>query len=73
MVLTQSMDKDLTRRLAQCAALPLSESRQQAAAQVLAAWLPDANALSEKMRAARYQTLLPATVFLHPELVTDEA
>jgi len=68
-----TLNTTVIQRLAQCAALPLSEDRQQAAAQVLAAWLPDANALSAKMRAARYQTLLPATVFIHPEALADEA
>jgi len=63
----------LIQHLAQCADLPLSAQRQQAAAQVLQAWLPDANALSEKMRAATYQALTPATVFIQPESLVDEA
>jgi len=63
----------LIEHLSQCADLPLSAQRQQAAAEVLQAWLPDANALSEKMRAAKYQALTPATVFIQPEWFVDEA
>jgi len=68
-----TLNTTVIQHLARCAALPLRADRQQAAAQVLAAWLPDANALSEKMRAAKYQALTPATVFIQPEWFVDEA
>ncbi len=61
------------RKLASIAALPLSQDRLSAVTAILAAWLPEAAALSEKMSARRYQTLVPAIVFNHPGANEDEA
>lgn len=58
---------DMVRNLASYAALPLAAGREIAVAEVLGAWLPDANDLSAKMSDSAYQTLVPATVFVHPE------
>lgn len=52
--------------LASMGELPLPSNRVAAAAAVLAAWLPDANELSQKMAAPIHQHLLPAIVFTHP-------
>jgi len=52
--------------------LPLSENRAKAAAEILKAWLQDANALSRKMASEAYQNILPATVFLHPDVRNEE-
>ena len=60
------------RDLALFAALSLSKEREAAVAAILNAWVPDANALSKKMSAAMYQTLVPATVFAHPGTVDGE-
>lgn len=61
------------RELALFAALSLPKEREAAVAAILNAWVPDANALSKKMSAAVYQTLVPATVFAHPGTVDGEA
>ena len=55
------------RMLAAYAALPLPTERESVVAATLDAWLPDANALSEKMSAEEYRDLLPITVLGHPE------
>lgn len=52
--------------LAQAADLPLTPERQAAAAAILAAWLPAANALSRKMSASEHHFLMPVTTFSHP-------
>jgi len=51
--------------LARQAALPLEAARIAAVHAVLAAWLPDANALSRKMSDPAHQALVPVTVFTH--------
>ncbi len=56
----------LTRALADYAELPLGADREADVTPILEAWVKDANALSRKMSAARYMTLVPATVFSHP-------
>ena len=61
------------RELALFTALSLPKEREAAVAVILNAWVPDANALSKKMSAAVYQTLVPATVFAHPGTVDGEA
>ena len=61
------------RDLALFAALSLPKEREATVAAILNAWVPDANALSKKMSAAMYQTLVPATVFAHPGTVDGEA
>lgn len=53
------------RLLARCAELPLPAGREAGVAAILDAWLPDANALSEKMSAPVHRDLVPATVFIH--------
>lgn len=64
---------DHVRDLASLAGLPLSADRYAGVAAILNAWMPDANALSEKMSSAAYQTLLPATVFNHPSTSDGES
>ena len=59
------------RLLARCARLPLPADREAAVATILDAWLPDANALSEKMSMPAHRDLVPATVFTHPGAVGD--
>jgi hypothetical protein len=71
-VTDQVVTPDLVRSLANHAALPLAAGRESAVASVLGAWLPDANALSAKMSEPGCQTLVPATVFVHPD-AQDEA
>jgi len=56
---------ELVRQLAAYAALPLPSDRELAVAEVLEAWLPEANALNEKMSTAAHQELVPATIFIH--------
>ncbi|GAC1534298.1 MAG: hypothetical protein NVS2B4_14620 [Ramlibacter sp.] len=59
--------------LAAHAALPLTADRLAAVAAVLAAWLPDADALSRKMSAPAYQALMPITVFAHAHESAEDA
>lgn len=66
-----SNPKELVSNLAAYAALPLEPSRQANVAAILSVWIPNANALSTKMSAAQYQSLLPVTLFTHP--ATPEA
>ena len=60
------IDAARVRALADYAALPLAPGREALLAPVLQAWVDDANALSRKMSAPEYWTLMPATVFSHP-------
>jgi hypothetical protein len=52
--------------LAAHASLPLAPERAAAVAAILDIWGRDANALSERMSDPALQTLMPATVFVHP-------
>jgi hypothetical protein len=63
----------LVRDLAAYAALPLAAGREAGVAGILQAWVPEANALSATMSQARYQTLVPATVFIHQPTGDEEA
>ena len=60
------------RAMAEYGALPLAAGREAVLAPTLDAWVSDANALSRKMSAATYQDLVPATVFVHPDLEHPE-
>ena len=51
------------RASAEHAGLPLTAERAAAVTALLAAWLPVANALSERMQAAELQALMPAITF----------
>jgi hypothetical protein len=62
----------LVRQLADVAALPLAQARVTAVTAILGAWLPEANALSEKMSAPKYMGLVPVTVFTHPRALEEE-
>jgi hypothetical protein len=64
---------ELVSNLAAYAALPLEPSRQANVAAILSVWIPNANALSTKMSAAQYQSLVPATLFTHPATPEAEA
>jgi|GEM_PF-2299297 len=64
--------EDVVRHISISTNLPLSENRARAAAEILKAWLPDANALSCKMASETYQNILPMTVFLHPDVRNEE-
>jgi hypothetical protein len=46
--------------------LPLTAERAASVTALLAAWLPAANALSERMQAAELQALMPAVTFASP-------
>lgn len=61
-----SIDPEWVRTLAKYADLPLATDREPAVAQILAAWIPEANALSRKMSAPEYQSFTPGTIFSHP-------
>ena len=69
----EAVTPDLVRRLALYAGLPLGTDREAVIAALLDVWLRDANALSEKMSAAAHQSLVPATVFSHPDAHEGEA
>lgn len=58
-------DKHHIALLAAHAGLPLAPERVAAVATILNAWLPDANALSVRMSAPAWQSLMPAVVFMH--------
>lgn len=66
------VNEQSVRNLAGVAALPLAPGRAEVVASLLAAWLPDANALSRKMSAPEHQDLVPATVFTHPAAPAEE-
>lgn len=70
---TLSITDGQVRDLAEYAGLPLAADRRPAVMAILNAWIPDANALSEKMSAAEYLTLVPATVFSHPSATDGES
>lgn len=53
------------RGLLAASGLDLSEERAQAAAEVLAAWIPACLELNEKMGAPTRRTLVPITVLAH--------
>ena len=58
--------------LASYAELPLVPGRDAIITPTLEAWIKDANELSRKMSAAKYQALAPATLFVHPAENADE-
>ena len=58
--------------LAGYAELPLAAGRDAVIKATLEAWIRDANELSRKMSAAKYQAVVPATVFIHPDEPSDE-
>jgi hypothetical protein len=58
------VNESAVRTLAEAGALPLSVDREREVATVLSQWLPQANALSQKMRHPRYQAIVPITVFV---------
>lgn len=64
------IDAETVRALAATADLPLDAERAAAVAEGLAAWIPAANELNEKMSAPEHRELIPITVFTHrdPEL-----
>jgi hypothetical protein len=51
---------------AEHAGLPLAPDRAAAVAALLSAWLPAANALSERMQAQELTALTPVVAFNHP-------
>ena len=55
-------------RFENLAALRLAADRRQAVADILNAWIPAANELSEKMAASRYRALTPAVRFNDPNV-----
>jgi hypothetical protein len=59
---------DDVRLLAKIAQLPLDPTRETQVAGLLSAWLPGANALSDKMSAAEFRETLPITLFAHPDI-----
>jgi len=54
--------------LADLAGLPLAEGREALLAPQLSDWLTAANELSRKMSKPQYQTIVPATIFTHPNV-----
>lgn len=70
--MTNSNDRGLDiAGLARCADLDLDAQRQEAIRPILQAWLPAANALSQKMSQPQWQNTLPATVFSFPLDTSD--
>ena len=53
-------------RFAKAAGLKLPADRRQGVADILNAWIPAANELSEKMAASRHRALTPAVRFSDP-------
>lgn len=60
------IDEDGVRALARVAGIPVRDGEWSAIADVLAAWIPNANELSAKMSRPEHLTVTPATVFTHP-------
>lgn len=58
---------DVVSALAATARLALQPERAEQLAPQLAAWLTAANELNAKMSEPSHRTLLPATIFTHPE------
>ncbi len=56
------------RTLADLASLPLEEGREALLAPQLGDWLTAANELNRKMSKPEYRTIMPATVFTHPNV-----
>ncbi len=61
------VDPGAVRALAAAADLPLPADREALVSGQLTEWLAAANELSRKMSAAEHWTVLPVTVFSHPE------
>ena len=56
------------RKLADLAGLPLEGGREALLAPQLSDWLTAANELNRKMSAPEYLSIMPATVFTHPNV-----
>ncbi len=68
MVSEPFIEVEHVRLLARIAQLPLDPGRESQVANLLSAWMPDANALSAKMSAQEFREVLPITLFAHPDL-----
>lgn len=55
--------KETVHALSQYANLPLNDARKQAVMPILQAWIPAANALSERMSGEEVRGQLPGTIF----------
>jgi hypothetical protein len=55
-------------RFEKLAGLTLSADRRQGVADILNAWIPAANELSEKMAARQHRALTPAVRFSDPDI-----
>ncbi len=64
--MTPTVTPETIRASAEHAGLALGDDRVAALAGLLGAWLPMANALSQRMQAADLQALMPVTVLNHP-------
>lgn len=64
--MSEPLSAEDVRSLAATAGLALDEERVQPVADLLSAWLPAANSLSEKMSAPEHLSVLPITVLVHP-------
>ena len=60
------------RTLADLAGLPLEEGREALLAPQLSDWLTAANELNRKMSKPEYLTVMPATVFTHPNVQEEK-
>ena len=56
------------RTLANLAGLPLAEGREALLALQLRDWLTAANELNRKMSEPEHQTIMPLTIFTHPNV-----
>lgn len=63
----QLVDDETVRTLARVADLNLADKQLDAVRDTLAAWLPAANELNEKMARRDHWTVIPITVFVHRE------
>lgn len=61
------MTSATVRAIAEAADLPLPSEREEMVAAQLGVWLSAANELSRKMSAPELASVLPATVFTHPD------
>lgn len=66
------INEERVRALAAAADLPLGAEREALVAAQLREWLTAANELNRKMSAPQHWTVVPVTVFAHPEVPGGE-
>ncbi|HWL22564.1 MAG TPA: hypothetical protein VNR38_02210 [Ureibacillus sp.] len=62
-----NISREELRFLSRLANLPIDQSRYELITPTLNEWIQAANELNEKMSDSKYLSIMPVTVFTHPE------